>query len=90
MTRRHDLDAILAEVLRHFAPLPHRIHVDWVDLDDVDPTLFDERRDWACCFGRRDSLCIGLHPELRGAPRYVISYLIFHEVLHLAIPPHAG
>lgn len=88
--RGHDLDSILAEVLVHFLPLPHRIHVDWVDLDDVSRKDFDEHRDWACCTGTKKALFIGLHPRLRTAPKYVVRYVVFHEVLHLAIPPHKG
>lgn len=86
----HDLDAILVEVLGHFSHLPHRIHVDWVDLDAVDPTLFDEKTDYACCIGKKSGICIGIHPALKRAPRYVVRYLVFHEILHLAIPPHKG
>jgi hypothetical protein len=87
---RHDLEAVLAEVLTHFWPLPHRIHIDWIDLDSVDPALFSEHNTWALCHGTKRALFIGLHPDLRGAPRYVVRYIVFHEVLHLAIPPHRG
>lgn len=90
MPPKHDLDAILLEVLGHFASMPHRIRVDWVDLDAVDPIDFDEVSDWACVTNSTLEPCIGLHPSLRSAPRYVVRFLIFHEVLHLAIPPHAG
>lgn len=87
---RHDLDAILVDVLGHFEPLPHRIHIDWVDLDEVSCNVFDEQADWACVTGTREATHIGLHPQLMVAPRYVLRYLVFHEVLHLAIPPHRG
>lgn len=90
VTRPHDLAAILLDVLKHFAPLPHVIHIDWVDLDEVDPLDFDEQKDWACIKGRKDGMFIGLHPLLKRAPKYVVEYAVFHEVLHLAIPPHAG
>jgi hypothetical protein len=86
----HDLDAILLDVLKLFAPLPHRIDIRWVDLDDTDTELFDEIRDWACCHGTKAGLFIGIHPTLKRAPRYVLKYIIAHEVLHLAIPPHNG
>lgn len=90
MPRTPDLDALLLTALGWFAPLPHRIHIDFVDLDDVDPSVFREQSDWACCIGKREGLFIGIHPALKRAPKYVLLYLIGHELLHLAIPPHAG
>jgi Protein of unknown function DUF45 len=90
MPRSHDLDALLLIALGWFAPLPHRIHIDWVDLNEVDPSVFHEHNDWACCTGGRDGAFIGIHPDLKRAPRYVLLYLIGHELLHLAIPPHFG
>jgi hypothetical protein len=90
MSHIPDLDALLITALGWFAPLQHRIHVDWVDLNEVDPVIFHEHKDWACCIGKRDGVFIGIHPCLKRAPQYVLLYLIGHELLHLAIPPHNG
>jgi hypothetical protein len=84
VTRKHDLDAILGEVLMHFTPLSKQIHIDWVDLDECDAVDFDEHRDFACAIDRTPGLFVGVHPKLRHAPRYVLRYLVSHEVLHLA------
>jgi hypothetical protein len=85
-----DLVPVLQWALTLFAPLPHRIHICWVDLDEVDPSVFSEAEDWACCYGTKEGLFIGLAPSLSRAPLYVLRYLVAHEVLHLAIPPHRG
>ena len=83
-----DLDSLLLEVLKRFKGLPV-VRVDWVDLDEVDPLLFAEEQDWACCFKTHDgAYCIGVHPRLRRAPLYVLRFLLFHEVLHVALPGH--
>jgi hypothetical protein len=87
---RHDLDAILLDALGLFAPLPHTIHIAWVDLDAVDTAVFAEHRDWASCTGTREGLFIGIHPMLAIAPRRVVAFVVAHEVLHLAIPPRRG
>jgi len=89
LTSRHDLDALLLEVLQKLPPLPHRVFIEWVDLDAVDPKAFDEKKDWAAIEGRKDGMFIGLHPLLKRAPKHVVKYLIFHELLHLLIPPDA-
>jgi hypothetical protein len=85
MTRRHDLNAILIDVLTHFAPLRETPIIDWVDLDECDALDFDEHLDFACALNRAPGLWIGVHPALRGAPAYVLRYLVGHEVLHLAL-----
>jgi hypothetical protein len=69
----------------HFAPLGKQLHVDWVDLDDVDPAYFVELHEYACVTRVRGQWFIGLHPKFKVAPRYVVRYLIFHEVLHVAL-----
>lgn len=90
MGKPHDLDALLLEAMRLFPPTAHRIYIEWIDLDAVDVKVFHENKDYACCIGKKDGLFIGLHPGLRRAPKYVIFFLICHELLHLHIPPHAG
>lgn len=85
----HDLDGLLLEVLQKFESLSKRVLVSWVDLDSVSRDDFDENKDWACCLlGHTEVAFVGLHPCLVKAPKYVLRYLIFHEVLHLALPPH--
>lgn len=95
----HDLSAILAEVLTHFAreprserdngsrsfPMRTRFVIDWIDLDEVEPEWFKEKREYACVTRVRGVWCIGIHPRLRRAPKRVIRYLIMHEVLHVAL-----
>lgn len=84
-----DLDSILLEVLQMFEGLSKQVLVSWVDLDAVDKPDFDENNDWACCLlGHTGVAFVGIHPCLSQAPRYVLRYLVFHEVLHLALPPH--
>lgn len=82
----HDLDAILLEVSTHFAKLP-QIRIDWVDLDEVGPSLFLEHDDYACCTYKNGAYFIGIHPAMKKAPKYVVRYTVFHEVLHVALPP---
>ena len=82
----HDLDATLLEVLTHFAKLP-QITIDWVDLDEVGPSLFLEHGDYACCVEKEGAYFIGIHPAMKKAPKYVVRFLVFHEVLHVALPP---
>jgi predicted Co/Zn/Cd cation transporter (cation efflux family) len=81
----HDLDGILAKVLEHFAPIRRAIHIDWVDLDDVDTDYFKELKEWAAVTRVGRTRCIGLHPILKRAPRFVVEYIVFHEVLHIAL-----
>lgn len=83
----HDLDAYLLEVLTHFEKLP-QIEIDWVDLDEVDPSLFLETNDCACCVQQDGAFFIGVHPAMKKAPKYALLFLVFHEVLHVAFPPH--
>ena len=88
---KHDLDALLLEVLKKFDTLSKRVEISWVDLDSVDKGNFDENNHWAMCLlGHTEVAFVGLHPRLMRAPKYVLRYLIFHEVLHLALPPHKG
>jgi hypothetical protein len=86
-----DIDAILIEVLQRFEDPPKNVYVSWVDLDAVHKDWFDENADWAACtWDKSEYKFIGLHPKLvrLRAPKYVLFYLIFHEVLHLVMPPH--
>lgn len=82
------LDQLLLEVLKQFEVVPKRVSVSWVDLDAVSPEAFDENKDWACCWYAETGISyVGIHPCLKGAPAYVLRYLIFHEVLHVVLPP---
>jgi hypothetical protein len=86
MTRpRHDLDAILVDALQRFGRLSCRVEVAWVDLDAVDRADFDEHADLAAVVWRDGVACVGVHPRLRRAPRYVLLYLVCHELLHIAL-----
>lgn len=63
----------------------------WVDLEEEqDPSTFDPEADWASCVETEGVWMIGLHPDLQSAPAYVLHYLVFHELLHLWIPPRGG
>lgn len=79
----HDLEAILLEVLKHFPSIRRQVDISWVDLDEVNVEDFDESRDHACIIITDGNTYIGIHPKHKRAPRYVIEYLIFHELLHI-------
>jgi hypothetical protein len=79
----HDLEAILLEVLKHFLPIKRTISIDWVDLESVDNVDFLENNDHACIVMENGHAFIGIHPKHKRAPRYVLEYLVFHEVLHI-------
>lgn len=81
-----DLPSVLLSVLQHFEHLPP-IDIDWVDLDEVSGRDWTEGGCWGCCIWRGGRRYIGVSPELRRAPLYVVRYLVFHEVLHVALPP---
>ena len=84
----HDLDALLLEVTDYFGHVSRRVHLSWVDLDEVDAELFDEVNDYACCdLSKPGEAFIGLHPKLKRAPRYVVFHVICHEILHVELPP---
>ena len=78
---KHDLNSLLAEVLTHFRPMPP-IHIAWADLT-ADEHCGQAR--WT-----DDGHFIGVGVQLQRAPKYVVRYLIFHEVLHFALPPRMG
>jgi len=79
-----DLDASLLRVRALFT-CRQSIQIAWVDLDDVDLRFFDEPIDFAAITYCEGQALIGLHPKLRRAPRYVVDYLIGHELLHIAL-----
>lgn len=85
MSARHDLDAILLDALGRFGRLHCRVEIAWVDLDAVDAVDFAEHDDFAAVVWHAGVACVGLHPWLRRAPRYVLLYLVCHEILHLAL-----
>jgi hypothetical protein len=90
VTRRWDLDTVLLEVLQLFSSIGRSVYIDWIDLDQCS-TAFDEHQHWAQCTYSSGVVCVGLHPALRGkAPKYVLTYLAAHEILHVEIPPHLG
>jgi len=78
----HDLDAILSEVLAHFAPMP-TIHITWAEHHDT----AHHRDHWGQAWWTRDGRFIGISKRLRRAPKFVIRYVVFHEVLHMALLP---
>jgi hypothetical protein len=82
MTRTHDLEGILGEVLAHFAPLPP-IRISWVDAD----AFLDTRDLLGQAVWTKDGRFVGVSTRLRRAPRYVVAYAVFHEVLHFALLP---
>ncbi len=82
----HDLDAILADVSRHFDRLPP-VHVAWVEPGKARPEYWCAADDWGCHVRENGAHFIGLAPELKRAPRYVVRYMLAHELLHIALPP---
>ena len=76
----HDLDAILSEVLAHFAPMP-TIHITWVEHRDA----ARHHNYWGQAWWTRDGRFLGISKRLHRAPKYVIRYVVFHEVLHVAL-----
>ena len=78
----HDLDAVLAGVLSRFAPMP-AIRIAWAGHHDD----AHHRDVWGQAWWTRDGRFIGVSKRLQRAPRYVVSYVVFHEVLHFALLP---
>jgi hypothetical protein len=87
----HDLDKVLADVLTHFRfDRPREIRVCWGPAVE----MFHSGRECSALV-RWDPACegaifIALSEKLRRAPRYVLAYLIFHECLHIDLPPRNG
>ena len=78
----HDLDALLATVCARLRFVPRNIRITWA----LDSEL-DNGNHWAQW--RRyphDGHWIGLAAQLKTAPRYVVEYLVGHEVLHAIFP----
>lgn len=82
----HDLTQVLAYVSRRFKGLPP-VFISWVNLSEVDPSVFEAEHDWACCCVKDGQHFIGIHPRMRRAPVRVLRFLVFHELLHVALPP---
>ena len=86
----HDLDKILADVLTHFRfDRPKEIRLSWGAHSDLmtDGYKCSAVVEWANVSG---CMFIAVNDRLRRAPRHVIAYLIFHECLHIALPPRKG
>jgi hypothetical protein len=81
----HDLGAILAEVLALFPGLPP-VRITWAPAAEL-----AEGEHWAQWRRLHDGAqWIGVLDSLQRAPRYVLVYLVGHEVLHVALPPHGA
>lgn len=83
----HDLGAIVATmIMKHFPGMP-AVHVAWVVPAKARPEYWCADDDWGCHARVNGEHFIGLAPELARAPRYVVRYMIMHELLHIALPP---
>lgn len=85
----HDLDTILAEVLTHFRfDRPREIRVCWGPRAEM---VHERKRCSALVqWTYEGGFFIAIHEALRRAPNHVIAYLIFHECLHIALPPRCS
>jgi hypothetical protein len=85
MKHAHDLDALLLEVLAPFPAAPP-IRISWAPRAEM-----ADGQHWAQW--RKLSTTghwIGIWDGLQTAPRYVLLYLVRHEVLHVLLPPRRG
>ena len=86
----HDLNAYLLE-LRRLEHFRHECLIGWMA-----PEVLAEGERYACwaeCAPPTRSCpahAIGISTMLRRAPRYVIRYLVLHEVLHIVLPPRGA
>ena len=84
----HDLNAILSEVLTHFAPLPP-IYIAWNKSKEFKRDKHKNKHQdiWAQALWTKDGRFIGISNRAKRAPRWVVKYLIFHETLHFSLLP---
>ena len=83
----HDLAALLAEVSRHFDRVPANVHVSWASNAQLLKETGSAFEIWALAWNHADGLFIGINEQLRAAPKYVLKYLVFHELLHFVLRP---
>jgi predicted metal-dependent hydrolase len=81
----HDLDAIVAWYRTKWPWLPP-VAVSWVKPEVTDPVNFDAKGDWGSYVRRGRERYVGISPDLKRAPLYVVRYLVGHELLHDQIP----
>jgi hypothetical protein len=72
----YDLNVLLAECKLYFER-DVDVHICWADLT--------AENYWACIQGTADGNFIAISNTLKRAPKYVLIYLILHELLHLWI-----
>ena len=85
----HDLDALLAEVDRHFDRAPE-VQVCWASAKQLRETVGTPFNTWGLAWRTSAGRFIGINLRLKCAPRYVLKYLIFHERLHTVSPPRVS
>lgn len=85
--RHHDLESIAAEVLRT------HLRLDWKDGERVPVgwgrAASSARRGLRLGSYDPDARCVRIHPVLDqpAVPRFVVAFVVFHELLHHLHPP---
>jgi len=78
-----DLKRLLAHVQRRYFPRVLNIHISWGT-----PEQLTDGIDWpwaVSSWAHPDGRFIVLSDRLKRAPRYVVMYAVFHEVLHFHV-----
>jgi hypothetical protein len=78
----HDLDGLLVQASERWFDGAHRVPIGWARW----PTRPPRRR---LQLGSTDGMCVRIHPVLdhRSVPGWLVGFVVFHELLHLEIPP---
>lgn len=81
--RESSLEGILLEALTHFDTKGWRpVTITWCAPSE----LISDESWWAAAYVKDGVNHIGISDELKRAPRYVLRYLVIHELLHFALP----
>ena len=81
----HDLNAVLLATRKLLPYAPKDIRISWFPAGAFSDFCWGM---WH--YHADDGHWIGIHDSAKKAPRYVVEYLVGHEVLHATFPPRRG
>ncbi len=76
----HNLESLLKEAYKLLPDAPKGVIISWGTEETIGTDY------WAWYWPKKEGKFLGLHPRLKRAPRFVVFFLVCHELLHGVFP----